>query len=322
MALTLLANEWVKTNGGKVTALTVDHGIRETAAEEAGQVRSWLMTRGIVHKTLKWRGGIPTKGIQNAARCARYSLLDDWCGTNSVLHLLVGHTLNDQAETLVMRLQRGSGPDGLAAMSAVRELNSCRILRPILGSDRGNLRAYLRGYKQKWLVDPSNIDPRFARSQLRKAGKLDCNDLAIAARHYGLARQSRDKATNRMLARFCQINAHGYVRFDCHDFLAAPKEISIRALGRVIAAVGGRDYVPRQNPLQSMLGKLKLQNFNGSSLGRCVVLKKKMAKQLFTGRVAISLYPLNLNLRVSFIGMVVSKLHSQHGLVFPPAACI
>src|SRR5580700_10131771 len=121
MALALLAQRWAEARGGELTALTVDHRLREAAAGEAAQVGRWLGQRGITHRILVREDGHPRGGVQAAARDARYRLLESWCREAGVLHLLVGHHREDQAETLLLRLARGSGLDGLAGMAALAE---------------------------------------------------------------------------------------------------------------------------------------------------------------------------------------------------------
>ena len=116
MALVLLADRWARAQGGRVTALTVDHGLRDGSSREAAQVATWLWGLEIAHTILPWTGPKPKTGIQKAAREARYALMSDWCRGQGVLHLALAHNLEDQAETYLMRLGRGSGGDGLAAM--------------------------------------------------------------------------------------------------------------------------------------------------------------------------------------------------------------
>src|SRR5579863_7596340 len=145
MALTLLTERWVRARGGALTALTIDHRLRRDSAGEARQVGAWLGARGIGHCILPWEGPRPTRSIAAAARAARYGRLEAWCGEHGVLHLLVAHQREDQAETLLLRLARGSGLDGLAGMAAVVEHPNCRILRPLLDQSRARLVAVLRG---------------------------------------------------------------------------------------------------------------------------------------------------------------------------------
>ena len=104
LALCLLADPWVRKRGGRLVALTVDHGLRPGSGEEAGRVGDWLARRGIAHRVLRWRGEKPRRGVQAAAREARYHLLREGCARHGALHLLLAHQREDQAETFVMRL--------------------------------------------------------------------------------------------------------------------------------------------------------------------------------------------------------------------------
>jgi len=122
LALALLAADWAAAQGGKAVALTVDHGLRPEAAAEARQVRRWLADCGISHFILAWRGPRSGADVQAAARAARYRLMGEWCARRGILHLLLAHHRDDQAETVLLRLARGSGLEGLAAMAPVSEL--------------------------------------------------------------------------------------------------------------------------------------------------------------------------------------------------------
>ena len=168
MALCLLAASWAQGLGGSVTALTVDHGLRAAAAAEAAQVGDWLAARGVAHKILCWQGAKPAADLQAAARLARYELLNDWCAQEAVLHLLLAHHQEDQAETLLLRLGRGSGVDGLSAMAPISVTKAGRLLRPLLGISRARLMAGLKAEGQSWIEDPSNEDVRFSRVRWRQ----------------------------------------------------------------------------------------------------------------------------------------------------------
>src|SRR5579863_9177854 len=116
MALALLADAWAKARRGRAVALTVDHRLRAESTAEARQVARWLRRHGIAHEILTWTAPRPRSGVQAAARAARYALLEDWCLRAHCLHLLTAHHRRDQVETFWLRLTRGSGLDGLAAM--------------------------------------------------------------------------------------------------------------------------------------------------------------------------------------------------------------
>ncbi len=181
MALTLLAHDWARARGGAISALTVDHGLRPEAAAEAAQVGAWCAAHGIDHVILTRGGPAPTHGIQAFARAARYRLLADWCRAHFVLHLLLAHQREDQAETLVMREASGSGADGRAGMAAIVEHGALRLLRPLLGTPRAQLRGYLAARGQEWIEDPSNRNPAFTRVRIRDALERAAPGLAAAA---------------------------------------------------------------------------------------------------------------------------------------------
>ena len=206
LALALLVKGWAAKRGGRVVALTVDHGLRVGSAREAREVARWLKRRGLEHHVLRWQGAKPRTGIPAAARAARYRLLTDWCRRAGVLHLALGHHLEDQAETFLLRLARGSGVDGLAAMAPVTELGGVRLLRPLLDVEKERLRASLRRRGQEWIEDPSNADPGFARTRMRAqlpelaAEGLTPGRLATTAARMARARNALEAEVARNLA--------------------------------------------------------------------------------------------------------------------------
>ena len=160
LALTLLAHDWATAQGGEVTGLCVDHGLRPESGKEARQTRAWLADHGIDCRILRWT---PDRRSQAAARAARYRLMTNWCRQRGMLHLLLAHHGDDQAGTVAIRRARGSGVDGLAGMAPVSRRNGVRLLRPLLGVSRDRLTATLRDRGQVWIDDPSNLDPKCAR---------------------------------------------------------------------------------------------------------------------------------------------------------------
>ncbi len=277
MALALLAETWCRARQGRLTALIVDHQLRPGSSEEARRVAGWLAARGVESVVLEWRHGGGESiagGLQNRARAARYRLMEGWCRANGVLHLLLGHTRDDQAETYLMRLEKGSGPDGLAAMSRVRETAACRLVRPLLGVSRAALRVWLTGLGQPWIDDPSNADPRFRRSEIRKLfedGTFDASALAASAARYEAARQVLDDAAAELLARACKLAPAGYAELDLVRLKQAPEDLALRCLGRVTAAVGGRPYPPRRRTVETLLGELTSAVGLRRTLGGCLL---------------------------------------------------
>jgi tRNA(Ile)-lysidine synthase len=245
MALVRLAAAWARARRGKVTALTVDHGLRADSAAEARQVGRWCRKLGVAHAVLPWEGSKPATGIQAAARAMRYRLLEDWCAAQCVLHLLVAHHADDQAETIALRRERGSGEDGLAGMAAVVETRRIRILRPLLLVPKARLVATLVRAHQGWIEDPSNRDPRFARARLR---------VGVPVRReaaHGARRRARETRVAALLAS-AEVHPSGWAEAQVAALTAAGPAIGRRALARLLQCVGGADYPPATEKLDAL----------------------------------------------------------------------
>ena len=281
MALLLLTRDWVRAHRGKLVALTVDHGLRKASGAEAKRVGAWARRHGIVHKILKWRGSHPRGDIQAAARAARYRLLEEFCAAKGILHLLLAHQRDDQAETLLLRLARGSGLDGLAAMSPLVERPDCRILRPLLGVAPERLRATLRARKQDWIDDPSNENPAFARARLRKSQDILAREgltterLASTTHRLARARYALEGAVADLLAKAATPHPHGFVSVDTGALLAAPEELGLRALAAIVAAVGGEEFPPRLEKLERLYRELHAGTPKGRTLGGCRFMPRR-----------------------------------------------
>jgi len=279
MALCLLADEWARGRGGRVSAITIDHGLRPESAAEAMQVGQWMAAVGIDHRVLRWDGRKPSTGVQAAARGERYRLMCRWCREAGVLHLLLGHHLRDQAETVLMRLQHGSGVEGLAAMSAVIEAPAVRLVRPLLAVPPARLRAVLSARGMDWIDDPSNLDPTYLRSRLRAALPelavmgITESSLAAVAQRMGRARVSLESATSALLARCCRLHPAGYACLDTLAMAAAPAEVSLRGLARTLLSIGGRSYEPNTEKLERLHARMVVEREEvGSTLAGCRVI--------------------------------------------------
>ncbi|MGE5547350.1 MAG: tRNA lysidine(34) synthetase TilS [Solirubrobacterales bacterium] len=278
MALALLAADWVRERGGEAVALTVDHGLRAESAAEAATVGAWLRARGIAHHILCWQGTKPAADLQAAARAARYRLLEAWCREHGVLHLLLAHHREDQAETLLLRLGRGSGVDGLSAMAAVQEARFLRLLRPLLGVAAARLRATLRAAGQEWVEDPSNGNPAFGRVRVRQmmpalaAEGMSSARLAATARRLGRARDALDRDVARAAARFVTVHAGGWAEVVPDAFARLPDEIGLRLASRLLQAVGGGVYTPRHQHIEGLYGALRAGLTSARTLAGCKVV--------------------------------------------------
>jgi tRNA(Ile)-lysidine synthase len=279
MALTLLADDWARSKGGKAMGLTVDHGLRADSRGEARKVAGWLHDRGIGHKTLVWSGGKPRSGVQAAARDARYALLEDWCRKRGILHLLLAHNLEDQAETFLLRLGRGSGVYGLSAMAEEEPRRGLRLLRPLLTVPRARLVVTLQAHGQVWVEDPSNRDEKYARVRARAvlAGLapegLEAARIADTARRLRRARAAIDGQVTGLLVAAVDVHPEGYALFDAAALRDAPEEVALRAFARLLMTISGNIYPPRLDALEALYGGLSaIARKGGRTLHGCRIV--------------------------------------------------
>lgn len=251
LSLALLASEWAAGQGGRTLALIVDHGLRRESADEALTTAAVLERQGIESVVLHWAGPKPQAGLQEAARHARYRLLREACRERGILHLLVAHHADDQAETIAMRAARASGPDGLAGMAALVEWPEVRLLRPLLTAQRARLSATLAQRGIAWIDDPSNTDPRFERARLRLAGGIAAgqpNADRVRAGHEAEAAQAG--------VELLESREDGSVAIDREAIERLSADLRRRLVSRVVQALGGGDHPPRRDRLDRALTRL------------------------------------------------------------------
>lgn len=296
VALMLLAARWAKSlknNSGlrkpALVVATVDHGLRSEAKREAADVAKLARKLGLKHRTLKWTGRKPATGLQQAARLARYRLLADAARKVGAAHVLTAHTLDDQAETVLIRMSRGSGITGLGAMARVASvpgengaLSDVKLVRPLLDIPKARLIATLHAAKTPFAVDPSNRDPRFTRARLRglmpqlAEEGLDARRLSQLARRLKRADTALEAAVDR---------AHGELAaglgsagsYDAAGFIRLPAEIALRLLGRAVNSIGDEGPV-ELGKLEALFKALKtaqkagIRNYRRSLAGALVTL--------------------------------------------------
>ena len=256
LALCWLLAHWAKQEGlAAPVVLSVDHGLGAGSAEIAqaviAQAGQWQLNAHV----LSWEGAKPLHNLEAAARDARYQLLGGWCLRHAIKGLYIGHTLEDQAETLLLRLGRGSGVDGLCAMSSLGPLPlggfpGLDLVRPLLALPRAPLRALLQALAIPWHEDPMNEDPRFSRVRIRNAwpaliaAGLAPERLVLAASHLRRARSALQNAAEAFVASHCSFD-DGDAQLDREALAALPEEIGLRALAQVLMRVSGKSYKPR-----------------------------------------------------------------------------
>lgn len=268
LALALLAHHWGQKNAVKVMALTVDHGLRKGSDAEAQQVGDWLSAWGMEHHILSWTGaGAVHSRVQERARDARYALMTQWCRAHGVRHLLLAHHQEDQAETILMRLKKGSGLLGLAGMARVRpvpghengeEGTDIQIVRPLLTVSKTQLRQTLRAQGQAWVEDPSNTNLAFERVRTRhllthlEGEGVSAARLAGAASAIARVRDVLERAAEDVLQK--SVSGTFVKQIAAKPFLATPEAVQSIALARLLAEVGGGRYGPSPDKMARLLG--------------------------------------------------------------------
>ncbi len=309
-ALLWLAARWRRgrKTGPKLLAVTVDHGLRRESASEARAVKRLARRLGVPHRTVRWQGKKPATRLQETARAARYRLLAAAARKAKACHILTAHTLDDQAETVLIRMSRGSGLAGLGAMAQVSPLpagaisgkkptlgrdpragteKQIMLVRPLLELAKARLLATLARANIQFADDPSNRDPRFTRVRWRgvlpvlaREG-LDARAFALLARRLRRAEAAIDTAVGVAAEQLSQRpwSDRGPIGFDAEKFARLPAEVALRLLGRAITCAGD------EGPVQ--LGKLEtlyeaLGRANAGVQGETFRLRRTLAGALVT----------------------------------------
>jgi tRNA(Ile)-lysidine synthase len=252
--LTLLSDFVVETGGPSLHVVTVDHGLRPEAAGEARAVAALAAELGHGHDTLRWTGWDGEGNLQDAARRARYALIAEWARAQGIGAVALGHTADDQAETVLMRLARAAGADGLSGMRARRYHHGVLFVRPMLTLRRGDLRALLRCKGRTWIDDPSNEDESFDRVRMRRAMDLlaplglTVPALASVAANSAAIRDTLDWYAFTE-ARACVRIEAGDVVIPLRDLRRLRPEILRRVLIAALHWLTGTEYPPRRRAM-------------------------------------------------------------------------
>ncbi len=275
MALLVLSAAWARENNRSIAAVTVNHGLRAEAGKEAASVAQLCQDMGLAHDILHWQDWDGSGNLQNAARDARKALISRWAQQRGIETVLTGHTKDDQAETFLMRLARGSGVDGLAAIHPVQHADTLCWMRPLLAIGRHDLRGLLQDKGLSWAEDPSNDDRRFTRVRFRQAQAelselgLSIDVLAQTAERLQSARHALEIATQTLARQIAQPRESGSVRLQIAPLRAAPAELQYRLVAHGLRWVASTPYRPRFDSLKHLIDGI----FTGrkQSLSGCLI---------------------------------------------------
>jgi tRNA(Ile)-lysidine synthase len=312
-ALLVLAARWraARKHGPALLAVTVDHGLRPESAREARAVKRLAGRLGVRHRTLRWTGRKPTTAVQEEARRVRYQLLAAAARGAGAPYVLTAHTLDDQAETVLLRMARGSGLAGLGAMARRALLPTPSgeadgkgtpvLVRPLLELPKTRLIATLATMGITFVDDPTNRDPRFTRPRLRglmpalAEEGLDAPRLALLARRLRRADATIEAAVDAAAAAVSEApwSESGPIVFDAEKLGRLPSEVVLRLLARAIGRLGD------EGPVQ--LGKLEvLSGALGDAMTEKARLRRTLAGALITlagGRLTVERAPPRTNAR-------------------------
>ncbi|MCF6321524.1 MAG: tRNA lysidine(34) synthetase TilS [Rhizobiaceae bacterium] len=293
MALLFLANAWARKNEREVLCVSVDHGLRPEAVAEAAYVAMVCEGLGIVHTTLAWDGVKPVTGISAAARNARYELMAEFASDFGIRIILTGHTRDDQAETVLMRLRRSANN---GASSSRGHSGMCRrvllggseggisLLRPLLHLSRAQLREYLNEISQSWIEDPSNHDVSFERVRVRNelAEKPDFKDRLVEySQVMGRWREVNCVAAAQFLMQHCSCKPGHVFEINIANITSVPEGVVMMAIKTVLATAGGGNFLVPDSQLEPVLRRIKQEGIGRVTLGNCIVENNSVVIRIF-----------------------------------------
>jgi len=274
MALAYCVQKWGKAD---CIAFIVEHGLREESATEAKEVKKRLHKLGVSAEILTWRHGEIRSRLHEVAREARYRLLIDACKKHGVKDLLMAHQAEDQAETVLMRLAKGTGIDGLAGIPPQSRRDDIRILRPLLSFSKNRLIATCKKARIQTVTDPSNAKAKYARGRLRKIMPLLDKEGLTIERLTALSNRAReakdalDGATHDFLNKSAHIEIGGFVLLDREALRSIPRAIAMRALGACLRFVHEGEHPPDYDSLASVVDMLLGESGKTRTIHGCMI---------------------------------------------------
>ena len=269
----------------RVVAITVEHGLRTESLAEAKAVGAWCKKHKIEHHILRWRDAKPKTKVEELARDARYALLSDFCRERHILHLATAHHADDQAETILQRIAKASGPAGLSGISEHHFTDHLHIWRPLLAHTKSELVAYCEHFKIPVAHDPSNENPKYARGRLRGAVDVLAAEGLTTANLNLLARKQRDvqsaleQQSARFLARHTRWIPHERAEMSADAFTAAPAAVQHSVMDEILKSISGQWTPIRHESLANLCDALNRHGFRPKTLGHCRVAIKRIQKQ-------------------------------------------
>lgn len=280
MALAFCLQRWAKAKSKSIVAFIVDHALRPESKAEAELTQRRLAMLDIKSEILTWHHNSIVSRLHVTARKARYDLLSQACLKKEILHLFLAHQREDQAETILMRLAKGSGIDGLAGMASSRRVESLWLHRPLLPITKEQLVATCKEVGLEFITDPSNTSEKFARGRLRKVIPLLAEEGLTIDRLYETgerasdAKQALDYYTLRFLHEATSRDYAGALSYDRERLASLPYAIAERALIVGLKNLHPLSYSPEHASLSALLQDLRsVEDSPTRTLHGCLISK-------------------------------------------------
>lgn len=320
LALTLILNKFAQINNYKLTAITVNHQIRDNSTLETIHLGKILAEKQIKHQVIALDKNIlPKSNIEEKLRELRYMAISNYCKQNNIDLVFLGHQQDDLAENFLIRLFRGSGIEGLSAIEEVKILYNITLIRPMLNISKKQIINYLEQEKTQHIEDESNADLKFRRNQIR----MFINNLEDAEQV-----KARISQTAQLISRIKDRQDHDFIdkinfsinfnpeeqkfNFSYQSFTALDSEIAIKLLKEILIIISSNTHQPRQQKLQNLYLVIIGPNFKNTNLSHCRILLKNNILSISTSNIRKSTiaiynkYLINIKLNKSIIFCKIS----------------
>jgi tRNA(Ile)-lysidine synthase len=280
LALSALSHTYLKEKKNKVFFVLVDHGIRSNSSKEALNVKNLLKKRGINLTILKNKNKIK-KNIQSQAREIRYQLLLNFCKKYKIKFIMTGHHRDDQIETFLIRLSRGSGVQGLSSMNKVSSLNKkTQLLRPLLDEKKEDLVFLSKYYFGKIFKDPSNTNQKYLRTKIRNLIKrfeksgIKHDRIIKSINNIASSRDTLNLYTQK-IENNCLVKTNNIITINLEKFLLENNEIQLKIFSNCIKKISKNYYPPRAKKVLNLLSIIGSNQKIKVTLGGCIINRDK-----------------------------------------------
>jgi len=280
LALSALSKTYSEEKKNKVFFVLIDHGIRANSKKEALAVKNLLKKKGILLTILKNKKKI-SKNIQSHARKIRYELLLNYCQKHKIKFILTGHHRDDQIETFLIRLSRGSGIQGLSSMNKMTKLNNrTKLFRPLLSANKEDLVFLAKKYYGKIFKDPSNINQKYLRTNIRSLIKqfekngIKRDQIINSINNLAATRDTLNSYIT-SIEKKCLIKKKNAVLITLNIFLLENKDIQLKILSNSLKNISKNYYPPRAKKILNLMSRIKLEKEIKATLGGCIINKRQ-----------------------------------------------